>query len=228
MNVPVQQSKHLRLPDSLPGLDIADAMDRLVGNVGLFLSLLKMISDDYPKYLSSLSVAFSSGDFELAAREAHTIKGVAGNLSMVDIYNLAIQLELMLKEGRTEHIEDQLSILRNKFEEIVSSVLILEVLNKKIEADSQMVGHPSENTTDLNSKNLRQYLIKLDGLLSVNDMKAKKLATEVVTYLSNTDTSDYFEELKSHVDALDFVPARLSLKKIAHQQGINMEVSVVE
>lgn len=61
------------------GIDYAEAMERFGGNESLFVRLASKYASD--PHFDALEAAMVSGDAAAAEREAHSLKGVAGNLS---------------------------------------------------------------------------------------------------------------------------------------------------
>lgn len=72
------------------GIDYAEAMERFCGNESLFARIAVKYLDD--PHVDALEAAMASGDAAAAEREAHSLKGVAGNLSFAP-----------LRPGRASH-----------------------------------------------------------------------------------------------------------------------------
>ena len=88
------------------GLDYAEAMERFCGNESLFARIAVKYLDD--PHVDALEAAMASGDAAAAEREAHSLKGVAGNLSFVRLYDLAARVTDALRandidSARTPH-----------------------------------------------------------------------------------------------------------------------------
>lgn len=79
------------------GIDYDDAMERFGGNEALFERLALKFLDD--THFTTLEQALADGDVERALREAHTLKGVAGNLSFTTLYEAASSVNAALREG---------------------------------------------------------------------------------------------------------------------------------
>lgn len=82
------------------GVDYDAALSRFMGNEGLLTRFLKKFMDD-PNFLN-LQGAIDKGDVDAAFRAAHTLKGVAGNLSLSELYNHASKIADMLRGGDLE------------------------------------------------------------------------------------------------------------------------------
>ena len=68
------------------GIDVASALERMMGSEALLERLLGKFLDD-PQY-PALRAALEAGDAEQAVSAAHTLKGVCGNLSLTDLHGL--------------------------------------------------------------------------------------------------------------------------------------------
>lgn len=89
----------MSLLDSLRevGCDIDDGMGRFMQNASLYEKMLKKFPDALSKI--DLEKDFSEGNVENAITEAHTIKGVTGNLSLTPLYESYSEIVRLLREG---------------------------------------------------------------------------------------------------------------------------------
>ena len=76
------------------GIDIAKALERVMGNENLLEKLLGKFLND-PQY-PALCAALECGDVEQAVAAAHTLKGMCGNLAMAELFLLfSTQVEIL-------------------------------------------------------------------------------------------------------------------------------------
>ncbi len=88
----------VELPESLPGVDIADGLRHLAGNRGAYRRLLVQFGRDR-RLLDDLLAAAKAGDRQAAVRAAHSLKSVAGNLGARELNQTAAETEAALKAG---------------------------------------------------------------------------------------------------------------------------------
>lgn len=90
-------------------IDKADALERLAGNEQLFVMLVNKFTEQYKNSGEELALLVSSGQLKDAAVLVHSIKGAAGNLSMLELYNNAKILETELRADNlsTEALVDE-------------------------------------------------------------------------------------------------------------------------
>ncbi len=85
------------LPE-LPGIDMAEALQRLGLSVTAYETILFRFADSETKILAGLQAAFKSEDWETVQRQTHALAGAAGNVSANALHALAKQLEVSSKD----------------------------------------------------------------------------------------------------------------------------------
>jgi HPt (histidine-containing phosphotransfer) domain-containing protein len=74
-----------------------DGLNRLLNNTRLYARLLAKFKTETS--LEDLNAAVKAGDYEKARVIVHTLKGVAGNLSLTELVNRVKDAEARIKEG---------------------------------------------------------------------------------------------------------------------------------
>ncbi|KAB2954641.1 response regulator [Heliorestis acidaminivorans] len=87
------------LPETLPGLNIAEGLGRLGGNKKLYLSLLSNFSSDTMTALQEITYSFERGNLDNLKALIHTLKGSAGNIGAKKTMELCKQIEQQLYES---------------------------------------------------------------------------------------------------------------------------------
>jgi two-component system sensor histidine kinase/response regulator len=93
------------LPDSLPGIRIAEALRRIGNRPALLVELLQELVRDQAGALDVIREHVRQGRWQDAARHAHTIKGLAANLGCEVLCAAARDLEEQLRQERSEEWE---------------------------------------------------------------------------------------------------------------------------
>ena len=81
-------------------INYEEAMDRFGGSKELYLRLAGKFLDD--PHHARLKAALAESDLETAYRAAHSLKGVAGNLSFTDLYTVAARVSDALHAADAE------------------------------------------------------------------------------------------------------------------------------
>ena len=97
---PPTKGDELEAPQ-IAGLDVPAGLRIAGGNVTFYKSLLRDFHHDYSEVVPDLHTRFEAGDFPAVQATAHTIKGVAGNIGALKLYEAATAVESLLK-GRTQ------------------------------------------------------------------------------------------------------------------------------
>ena len=82
------------------GIDYAEGLNRFMNNEALFEKFLLKFPDDTS--YQELTAALARGDCQAAFRAAHTLKGVAGNLSMKRLFEKVAAQTEQLRGGNLE------------------------------------------------------------------------------------------------------------------------------
>lgn len=104
------------------GVNFETGLARFVGNERLFLDFLIKFPKD--KSFESMVGEIQNGNCEEAFKAAHTLKGVAGNLSLDGFYKALAPLVEDLRLGELNAAKEKAEGVGNKYYELV------EALNK--------------------------------------------------------------------------------------------------
>jgi len=99
-------------------MNLDDALTRIGGNLGLYKKLLVRFVDG--NHFDALHNALVAGDLEEALRQAHALKGVSANLSLIKISSLSLELEQKLKEN--QDFSDCLTELEQAFQATLEKI----------------------------------------------------------------------------------------------------------
>lgn len=88
------------------GVDYYDGLNRFMGNQALYEKMLKKFPDNVRK-LDVLSF-IEANDADTAVANAHTLKGVSGNLSLTPLYQAYTSIVALLRDGKPEEAKEKL------------------------------------------------------------------------------------------------------------------------
>jgi HPt (histidine-containing phosphotransfer) domain-containing protein len=98
----------------------------LAENLGLELDeyreLIELFIDTGSADFRTIQEALAGGNSEQVMRSAHTIKGAAGNLGLVDVSDTAKNIEDSASKNQLDSIETAVQILKTQIEAIESFV----------------------------------------------------------------------------------------------------------
>ena len=94
----------------------------LANNLGLeedeYMELIELFIKTGRSDLDKLRSAIEEGNGEEAANASHSLKGAAGSLGLMEISEIAKEIEGMARNGRLEEIAESAQAIKKKIEEI--------------------------------------------------------------------------------------------------------------
>jgi HPt (histidine-containing phosphotransfer) domain-containing protein len=85
------------MADNAVYINFAEGVKRVMNNAKFYVKLLTKFKNDTK--LDGLEAALAAGDLATAQGAAHTVKGVAANLSLTELFNQVLELETQIKAG---------------------------------------------------------------------------------------------------------------------------------
>ena len=188
------------LPGSLPGIAVGQAVNRLGGNEALVHTSLLEFQRDYAGMVADLERALTTGDVKNAARIAHTLKGVASNLSMPELESAAKVAEQELAQRGTL-VPASMETLRAALATAIASCASLEPAPAPL--------HPPMSRPQLDAA-----LAELRQLAERNDFSAHALLQRCEGSLRERAGDAAVRALAGALAAYDFAAARGALDDI--------------
>ncbi|MDR2740786.1 MAG: Hpt domain-containing protein [Treponema sp.] len=88
------------MADGVVYVDAAEGQKRVMNNAKLYHRLLAKFRAE--NNLNELVAAVNAGEYEKAQAAAHTIKGIAANLSLSELYKQSLAVETQIKAKAVE------------------------------------------------------------------------------------------------------------------------------
>lgn len=102
------------------GIGVDEGIGRFMGNEDLYERFLKKFLEDHS--MEELNEKFRCGNLEEAFRAAHTLKGVAGNLSLTVLYEQSARIVEILRGGSAEGVAPMLEELNRCYETLCEAI----------------------------------------------------------------------------------------------------------
>lgn len=99
-------------------VDYENGIKRFAGNAALYEKYLLKFKDDV--HYEAVKAAFETGDFDTLLKEAHTLKGVAGTLGLIDIYQNCADIVTTLRGEKTEQVPELIGLLQEAYEKTMN------------------------------------------------------------------------------------------------------------
>lgn len=104
------------------GINVKEGLGRVNGNKKLYHKLLTKFYQDNLNIESELQKILEDGDFELAARMAHTIKGVSATIGVDKIADASEVIETDLRQGKKQISEKAFAAFSEALNEVLESL----------------------------------------------------------------------------------------------------------
>lgn len=185
------------LPESLPGINMAEGLARIGGYRQLYLNLLLKVKERYADAARDVEALLAKGDRKEAERLVHTVKGVCGNLGAGDAQQAAQALESKIKNGE-QALTEELSELASQMQIVQAGLAVIHDDGGEAPAGAD-AAEAETSEPEAGSQEFMAVLEELVPLLKKHTPKPSKAALQ--NALTRTWPQEYAEELE-RLDAL--------------------------
>ncbi|MDQ6992596.1 MAG: response regulator [Mariprofundus sp.] len=84
----------------IPGIDGVAGLRRVAGNYKLYINILRKFSESQGDVVERIIASMAQQDLQTAERDAHSLKGVAGNIGANELFEAAGELEMAIKASK--------------------------------------------------------------------------------------------------------------------------------
>jgi HPt (histidine-containing phosphotransfer) domain-containing protein len=172
---PAQQDD---VPD-IPGLDTSLGLKRVMGKKAFYVDMLKKYVENQGQAPAQIRQSLDSDDYATAERQAHTAKGVSGNIGATELQGMAAALEKAIRE-------------KSPGEEIAALLVTFGAAHGKLIA-SLTEAFPAA--------------VAPEELVEVDGAKAIEVGEKMRGFLANDD-SEAVDYLETEKDALRYLLGR--------------------
>jgi two-component system, sensor histidine kinase and response regulator len=214
----------------IPGLNISLAMRRMSNNKKLMHKLIHRFVETQADAMARIKAAINASDWPTATREAHSCKGLAGNIGATQLQARANALESALKHQQTEQIPPTFDALVQELTTLIAHISDALDLTPAAAPAHTTDGTPSDNPTDRDDINqyLRQELIRplqeLAELLLNDDTDSGKLAESINKSLHSLGQGAAADQLIKLISKYEFEEAVGKLSSIV--QALDLPIKI--
>lgn len=184
-------------------IDVADGLDRVMGDRKLYARVLLRFRRDYSGGAVAILAALDRGDIFEAQRLTHSLKGAAGMIGAVPLHIGATAAEHAIRTG-TPRMREYAVALEAEFQKVYR---LLDVL-----LDDMVVSEEAPRTLLANPA----LVARLAELLLDGDGAAVDLVEQSATGLATMLGEATFGVLSAAIDAFDYPRALQVLRDAVH------------
>ncbi|MGK5058406.1 response regulator [Janthinobacterium sp. LB2P49] len=194
------------------GLKMAEAMRRVGGNTALMRKLLDRFVETQFDAMQRIVAAIENNQLETAIREAHTLKGLAGNIGAGGLADSAARVEHLLSLGSHDGLPQALAACTLALDELVPKiVLAMHSRGNVAEAGGAVVAQ----VAPVDRAHLEAGLRELSQLLQQDDAQAVKHLDGIGPVLVAAGQAEHARQLKRMLGQYDFEGALAQLGEVA-------------
>jgi two-component system sensor histidine kinase/response regulator len=180
-------------PFQIEGVDVVNGLKRVAGKQELYFKLLKTFVDNYTGVTMKAQKMVVEKNVPELATMLHTIAGVAGNIGITELYELAHPISSELKNVSQEANPTLNSANLQKTIAVFTKLeKQLPIIEKFVKANAKIAAATSEVSDD----ELNERLAALAKAIEDNDMQAGDLCEEMIAKFTLT------EEMKSKLTGI--------------------------
>lgn len=205
----------LEIPKSLCGIDVNAALERTNGNHKLLRTLLLAFARDFSQASEKIRVALNrqqQSDRQFAKNLIHMIKGMAGNLSAIKLFDASKALETAIKEERQALWPELLHDFETQLTQILASIATLP--EEKEAKTTSMEDDP----LDLDA--IRPLVMEMIALSEAGSLQALTCLAKLQPLLKGSKACHELSKLEASLDRIDFIEAQSALKVIRDTLGV--------
>jgi CheY-like chemotaxis protein len=203
---PAKTADEVILPE-IVGVNQADGLNRVAGNRRLYRDLLGQFAAKQGDAAAQISAALKSGDSKLAERIAHTVKGVAGNLAIIEVQSAAQKLEKGIRER-----QNSVTVLLETF----ATLLVTQVRAIEQALQESAPAQPEEvPSSTFNGEVAAAAIARLKSLLDTNDGDADDAFRSLKEAVAGVVDRPHLDDLSASISDFDFEVALVKLDGIA-------------
>lgn len=194
----------------LPGLEPAVALSRLNGKTALYQRLLGKFAQAEREVVARIEAALGDGDYEVAARAAHTIRGGAANLAATALSEAAGRLEAAIDDRRLDEVGPLLTALGEALEPLIAAIDA-----RGWSAAAQL----AVRTSSAADGGLDELLGDLAARLRAGDTSATERARRLAARLAGTKHEPLVRAILEAVAEYDYDSAAAACQRLSEALG---------
>jgi two-component system sensor histidine kinase/response regulator len=200
----------------IAGLKMEAAMQRVGGNVKLMRKLLARFVETQIDVMQRIATAIENNDLAAATREAHTVKGLAGNIGAGGMADSAARVEQMLGQGVAAGRDEALAAMDAELNELIARIAM--AMHDKPSG----AGAVQAAAVVVDMAELASGVQEMARLVAQDDGAAVKLLDLICPMLAAVGQGEHGRQLRRLLGQYDFEAALEELKAAADALHIKL------
>ncbi|MBF0627212.1 MAG: response regulator [Magnetococcales bacterium] len=201
-------------PDTLDGVELTTALERINGNWPLLRQLLCAFREEYAETAKKLHQCLTEPDQEAqdeARRMIHAIKGMAGNMGAMAVHDAARELENAIRQGSSASWPELLTRFDAELTRLLNAIAALPEIESPAAAP---------RLQEVDSRQFIPLIQALSTAICANDFSALSRLELLKPLLTDGEAGVALGRVAQALDDFDFERARAELFRLAQCLGI--------
>jgi len=204
-----------------PGINTVIGLGNVVGRKPLYIRVLKLFRDNLGHdFEDQMAEALSTGNWEMATRLAHSLKGVSRTLGALDLGDSAEILNTAAIACNVERCKEIFPSVLEQLKIVTTGLVDLEGLLANKEYSGQAHVAMMEDVVPM--------LVKLREMLVLQDTEAVELALGIASSFTATPYSASWEPIARAIERYDFKYAATAVETLQNSLCLTVPVYIGE
>ncbi len=208
-------------PDTLPGIHVESGVARMAGNLNSYVRMLQDLHSFGNEVVAKMP-ALIREDLQAAAREIHTLKGSAANLSAYQLQDISVKFELAIKEMINSQGETDIGLMsvQDEYLDSVATALVqLAESMKQLEeiCENMIAGNTAQIVSEATTEELIEVLDELKKMVEEYDPVAEEYWLEKKALFSAEGIDEEMVRMENQLRNYNFERVSDFLRRIRRQ-----------
>ncbi|MFP5213968.1 MAG: response regulator, partial [Acidobacteriota bacterium] len=206
------------------GVHVREALTRLGGNLSLFVKLMEQFVSGFRDFSGRVQDALGRDDWEEAQRQAHSFKGISGNLSVRALFETSQKLESAIKNRLRDEAESCMASMTGQFERIEACWNDAESSIHPAKTNAfDDTGRGDPGKTPGFSEKLPDLLRRLMGSIREHDpIGSEEALTDLKGLFHGMKEDGYLKGVADCLDSYDFEGAEGAVDRLCKALAISL------
>ncbi|WP_177417975.1 PAS domain-containing hybrid sensor histidine kinase/response regulator [endosymbiont of Lamellibrachia barhami] len=193
------------LPE-LPGIDTADALERIGGNQRAYRRILGNYRDRNLDVVERITANIRNEALTEAAHTAHSLKGSSGNIGARQVHQHAASVEQHCRNEQPGQALEELNNLHVSLQQVIDGLAQLDEPTDE--------SAPIESNADIDPDKLQNLLQQLEGYLDTDLRQAGAMLKEIQQKAKGTEFSHFLTEIEQALNEFDIDTSKTIIGRI--------------
>ena len=200
-----QNMNHSIFTSKFLTIDIDEGIERLGGNKDIYIEILNDFQKNNHPIFQQFSEKIQKRQWDKAKLLSHALKGSAGNLALIQLYQVSIELDLAVKNQQIEQITQLLPLFEQALNETFTTIKKIVLENKPTELNI---------SNNLNNEELKTLLFDFNQQLNFQNIDALGTFKELKAYFNQNEYTVELNKISDSLNQFDFETALEIFKKL--------------